>query len=87
MDRLRLEYTNTPHVAKEHSATMSQTAMVPILCCYNKVPDSFFRWIADSDKKLLGDIEAYWSAAECQEIGNKLLVGGPVENFEIVQMV
>eukprot|EP00957_Ditylum_brightwellii_P055722 4222392-Ditylum_brightwellii.AAC.1 len=72
MDRLMSEYSHKQHVAKEYSDAMSQAAMAPILRYYNKVFD-FFRWIVESDEKLLGDIEAYWSAAECQEMDNKPL--------------
>eukprot|EP00957_Ditylum_brightwellii_P201482 15325844-Ditylum_brightwellii.AAC.2 len=57
--------------AKEYSDAMSQATMVPIPRCYNKVFDLFFRWIVESDEKPLGDIDAYWSAAECQEMNNK----------------
>eukprot|EP00957_Ditylum_brightwellii_P038624 2919531-Ditylum_brightwellii.AAC.1 len=56
IDRLRLDYMDTPHVAKDYSAATSQAAMVPVL--------------QNSDEKPLGDIEAYWSAAECQEMDN-----------------
>eukprot|EP00957_Ditylum_brightwellii_P003772 286645-Ditylum_brightwellii.AAC.1 len=64
-------FVDRSHIAEEYSASLMQAAMVPIFHCYNKVFDSFFRWIIESKEKSLGEIEAYWCATECWEIDNK----------------
>ena len=50
--------------ATEYCAAIRQAALVHIFRSYTKVFQLFLNWITDSSERPLGEVEAFWSAAE-----------------------